>query len=401
MVTKALGKKGICMVMGACYPDISGGAIQAFNIMDGLKQEFDFYVIATRKRSSVNQLFVTRVYSSEILRGINVFRINLKPGNIISEILTFLAIFSIFFRIKNKVDIFCMLGYTRKGYILTFMAKLFKKKLIIRTTSLGIDDPLSIKKKSKFSSFIYSKGDIFIVTSPAQIESFKLSGLPDKKMRFIPNGVDMEVFHALSSGEKENLRKELGIPIHMDVILSVGFFSKDKGIDLLAESLSFLGPNKLNNMYIIFIGSKDIKEPEVSEKVIKSVYNTIDMLGLRSRVKFIEKTDRIDKYYKVSDVFIFPSKREGLPNSLLEAMACGLCCIANRLKGTTDYIIEESRNGYLVDAQQPEEIAKALDSIITEGNIREAIGREANLKVTSKFNLKTTQENYAILYRQI
>lgn len=394
-------RMGVCMVMGACYPDISGGATQAFNVMEGLKNEFDFHVIATNKTSSGPKPPVFKVYSRETLRGINIFRLNLIPGNLISEILTFIGLFCIFFRVKSRVDIFCMLGYTRKSCLIAVLARLFKKKLIIRTTSSGVDDPLSIRQGYLLPTLIYSRADAFIVTSLSQVDSFKSAGLSHEKMHFIPNGVDTEVFYPLSDREKEGLRKELGIPVHADVILSVGFFSGDKRIDLLAKSMSFLKPDKLKDLYIIFIGSKDIKEPEVSEKVIESVYNTIDALDLRSRVKFIEKTDHIDRYYKASDIFIFPSKREGLPNSLLEAMACGLCCIANRLKGTTDYIIEESRDGYLVDSERPEEIARVLDSAVSDRDTREAVGREARSKVVSKFDIKTTQDNYRRLYKQI
>lgn len=388
------------MVLGAFYPDISGGAVQCFNLIEALNDSFDFYIIATCKISS-NKRRTKRIFSEETIGRIKIFRINLYPGNIVSEILSFFAIPYIFFKISRRVDIFHMHGYTRKSCLITILAKIFQKKIIVKTTSLGIDDPLSIKKRRFVSPQIYYLIDAYVVTSPAQKESCRISGLPENKIFMIPNGVNLNRFNIPSAQERLNLRQEMGIPYLSDVILLVGFFSQDKGFDIFAESLLLLRPDELSNLFLIFIGSKDDGELEVDVKVVKKVYNIISSLEMESRCLFVDPTHEIDKYFKASDIFVLPSKREGLPNALLEAMACGLYCIANKLEGTTDYIIDSGKDGHLLNALTPDSIAGALKNVIGNKQLQSRIGAEARLKINSMFNMDNVKDKYKGLYSYI
>jgi len=96
-----------------------------------------------------------------------------------------------------------------------------------------------------------------------------------------------------------------------------------------------------------------------------------------------------------------PSKREGLPNALLEAMACGLCCVANRLFGITDYVIDSRKNGYLLDTLGPDSIADILRKIIGNKKLQSEIGYKAHLKIDQAFNMKQVKKNYAELYNRL
>lgn len=394
--TPGKNKIGICTVLGAFYPEISGGAVQSLNLMNSLNHEYDFYVIATYKVSSERKR-INKIFVEEVVEDVKVFRINLYPGNIISEFLSLIAIFVVFFKLRKKVRIFHMYGYTRKSYILSILAKIFGKKIIVKSTSSGIDDSLSIKR-SIVSSVFYSLADAYIVTSPAQLESSKMAGLPGNKIYMIPNGVNLNRFNVIQAQEKISLREEMGIPASSDVILSVTFFSSDKGVDLFAESLLLLPMDKLNNIFLIFVGSRDNKELEVDARVVEKVYNVIDNLNMKERSLFIDPTHDIGKYFMVSDIFILPSKREGLPNALLEAMACELCCIANRLEGITDYIIDYGKNGYLLDILTPESIAGRLEKVIGNKELQASLGKAARLKVKQNFNMNTVKEKYKNLY---
>ena len=388
------------MVLGAYHPEISGGAIQCSNLINSLKQDFDFYVIATYKVSSkVRQ--TKQIFSEETIDGAKVFRINLYPGRIISEILSLFSIFRIFFKIKNKVHIFHMGGYTRKSYLITILAKIFGKKTIVKTTSFGVDDPLSIKKGPFIASRLYSLIDAYVLSSPAQRLSYKKSGLAEDRAFFISNGVDLKKFNLPSPSEKLSLRRELHIPEAAEVILSVAFFSPDKGVDIFVESLLLLPQDKLSNIFLIFVGSRDDKELEVDAEVVKKVDGIINRLNIKSRCLFIDSTHNIDKYFKVSDIFILPSKREGLPNALLEAMACGLFCIANRLAGITDYLIDSKENGYLLNNLTPDSIADVLKKTIGRKRLQYSLGYEAHAKIERAFNMEQIKGHYAKLYSSL
>lgn len=385
------------MVLGAYYPEISGGAVQCYNLIDSLQDSFDFYVIATYKISS-NARHTSQIFTEENINGAMVFRINLYPGKIISEILSLLALLLIFFRVKNKVQIFHLHGYTRKSYLITILAKMFRKRTILKTTSFGIDDPISIKKRSFITSALYSLIDMHVVTTPLQHGYFKMSGFESDKICMIPNGVNLNRFSIPSVQEKRELKQKIGIPHSSDVILSVSFFSKEKGIDIFAESLLLLPSDKLRDIFLIFVGSRDDRELEVDTKVVEKVYSIIERLNMRSNCLFVDPVHDIDEYFKASDIFILPSKREGLPNALLEAMACGLCCIANRLNGITDYIIDSGENGYLLGTLSPVSIVDVLERVIGNEDLKAQFSHKAHLKINRVFNMNQIKEQYRKLY---
>lgn len=388
---------GVCMVLGAYYPEIAGGAVQCYNLIESLQDSFDFYVIATYKLSSKTRA-TRQIFTEEDIGRAKVYRINLYPGKIISEILSLLAVFIIFFKVKDKVRIFHMHGYTRKSYLISLLAKIFRKKMIVKTTSLGIDDPLSIKKRAFIPSMLYSLISAYVVTSPAQKDRFKMAGFNGDRIYMIPNGVNLNRFNVPDAQGKAALRQKMGIPASLDVILSVGFFSKDKGIDIFSEALLLLPPDKLRNIFLIFVGSRDDRELEVDKEVVKKVHDTIERLNMRSNCLFVEPVHDIDKYFRASNIFILPSKREGLPNALLEAMACGLYCIANRLEGITDYIIDAGEDGCLLDALEADCIAAALRNAIGNRPLQDRLGRNAHLKVERLFNMDQIKTRYGELY---
>jgi glycosyltransferase involved in cell wall biosynthesis len=87
--------------------------------------------------------------------------------------------------------------------------------------------------------------------------------------------------------------------------------------------------------------------------------------------------------------------REGLPNALLEAMACGLPCVATRLPGVTDAIIEDGVTGWLVPADD----AAALSARLTGALGQEAVGRAARARVEAGYGLAATAAAYLEIYR--
>jgi len=393
-------KIGVCMVVGAFYPEIAGGTLQCYSLMKSLKDKVDFYVISTYKPSSEKKES-RRFFTEETVEGMKVYRVYAERGNMISEIKSAFALIFIFCKIVKNINIFHIHSFTRKNYLITFLAKLAGKKTIVKPSSFGVDDPMSIKKRFPIAPKLYSLIDNFIAISPAIEKSHEVFGIPSGRVFTIPNGVDAKRFRHPEGREKKEIRNSLGIPESADVILSVGFFSRDKGLDLFSHSLINLPSDKLKNIFLIFVGSRNTNELEVDGGVVERVSNDIKKLDLGKRSLFVEETRQIERYFKASDIFILPSKREGLPNALLEAMACGLLCIANRIEGITDYVIDNRKNGYLLDSLNPELIAKILQEALDGKNRDVPIGKNARQKIEKDFNLDRIKDAYFALYSDL
>jgi glycosyltransferase involved in cell wall biosynthesis len=121
-------------------------------------------------------------------------------------------------------------------------------------------------------------------------------------------------------------------------------------------------------------------------------------LGIVDSVEFLGwRTDIVDRLQQAWG-FVLPSRWEGMPNALLEAMACGLPCIATRVSGSED-IIRDGVDGLLVEPEQPAELAEALRCVIQDTELAQRLGREGRAKVVRTYQLRHVVEQCVALYR--
>ena len=121
-------------------------------------------------------------------------------------------------------------------------------------------------------------------------------------------------------------------------------------------------------------------------------------LGIVDCVEFLgSRTDIVDLLQQAWG-FVLPSRWEGLPNALLEAMACGLPCIATRVSGSED-IICDGLNGLLVEPEQPAELAEALRRVIQDAELAQRLGMEGRATVVRSYQLRHVVEQCVALYR--
>ena len=97
-------------------------------------------------------------------------------------------------------------------------------------------------------------------------------------------------------------------------------------------------------------------------------------LKLESRVKFLGFIPNLIEWYSTADIFFFPSKQEGLPVALMEAMAAGLPCVASKIRGITD-LVEHGKGGYLCDAQDIDGYARAIVELAQDEKTRSEMGK--------------------------
>jgi glycosyltransferase involved in cell wall biosynthesis len=117
-------------------------------------------------------------------------------------------------------------------------------------------------------------------------------------------------------------------------------------------------------------------------------------------VTFIDHTTDVAPYLRASDVFVLPSAREGLPNALLEAMACGVPPIVTHIPGVTDFVVGSGVNGLAVDrAAAP--LATALESLVNDAAYRAELGARARGTIDERFAIEGVADRYAALYHAL
>lgn len=197
-----------------------------------------------------------------------------------------------------------------------------------------------------------------------------------KETIYIPGvGVDIDKINSVQINREEK-RKELGLKSDDIVLLSVGELNQNKNHEIVIRALS-----ELNNSHIKYVicGQGSLKKH--LEKLAKelSVQNQLFMIGFR--------TDVIE-IYKCADIFVFPSKREGLSVALMEAMVCGLPCVVSSIRGNVDLI--DKYGGTLFNADSVQSCRNAIQNILKsdlkllgDNNLKK-VGRFSDVKVINK-----------------
>jgi glycosyltransferase involved in cell wall biosynthesis len=175
-------------------------------------------------------------------------------------------------------------------------------------------------------------------------------GAPRERVLVQHNGVDGARFRIRNQAEA---RKSVGIEHDRPVIGYVGNIRPVKGSDVLIEAMDHLVKQLGNSDAELWIvGSGEIEAP---------LRARVTALGLDSRVRFLGRQphDAIPRWMSAIDVFCLPSRNEGCPNVILEALASGKPVVASRVGGIPE-LLTDGKNGYLVHAVDPGALAVAL-----------------------------------------
>lgn len=192
------------------------------------------------------------------------------------------------------------------------------------------------------------------------------------KNYYVP-GVGVEINNNLSDEKNQlNKRKELGINSKSIVITSVGELNINKNHQVVLKSLEEL--KHLNFDYLI-CGK--------GEELVR-LKKLVEDLGLNNKVHFLGYRKDINQILQISDIYVFPSLREGLSVSLMEAMSFGLPIVASNIRGNRD-LIDHNQGGYLVNRNDKYQYKQYIFKLYESRKIREKFGRY-NIKKVEYFS---------------
>ena len=186
-----------------------------------------------------------------------------------------------------------------------------------------------------------------IAVSEALKGAIATLGLPTDKVAVIPNGVDSEKFSPMS---KVEARRCVGLP-DGPVLLSVGHLTANKGFDLLVRALKMLHQHGEHDLSLVIIGEGGFRP--ALEQLIAS-------LRLSSRVRLVGAVPHqaLSPWYNAADLFCLVSAREGWPNVILEALACGTPVVATAVGGIPE-VLRSEKVGLLTERSM-EKIAESI-----------------------------------------
>ena len=196
--------------------------------------------------------------------------------------------------------------------------------------------------------------------------------IPRRRVQTVLNGVDaVELRRLASTGVS---RADLGVRDDEVLFVTVARLVWFKTVDVLIEAVALLGPRAANARFII-AGDGD-KMPMLSK--------LIEERGLVGRVQLLGPRFDIPRLLAISDIFALSSASEGMPISIMEAMALSLPVVSTAVDGTPE-VVADGETGLLVPPNAPAAFADALGKLLSDSALRKAMGEKGRLRVERLF----------------
>ena len=226
-------------------------------------------------------------------------------------------------------------------------------------------------------------GNTAFAAISAEIENQWLElGVPASRLVRTASGVDTEHFHPGPSRVESEL-------LPRPRVLFTGRLHPQKNLPLLLEAWTEVCRRTAANLILIGPGGDRDSLTELAAN-----------LGIANRVQFVGAVADPAEYLRAGDVFALPSVAEGMSNSLLEAMATGLPCVASGIGGNTD-LIQDHQTGRLVAEPKPEAWAATLIELLENPSLARSLGARARDRIDQEFSLRVVVDRYIPLYRRM
>jgi glycosyltransferase involved in cell wall biosynthesis len=203
------------------------------------------------------------------------------------------------------------------------------------------------------AQYTLSRADHAIAVCKSDADKLLSLGTSPEKVSIIPNGFDSNVFKPIP---QSSARRELGLPMHKKILLSVGTLHEVKGHTYLIDAIKVLLERRRDFLTVI-IGSGPL------ENMLK---RKIEQLGLAQNIMMPGwiPHNRLSLWMNACDVFVLPSLNEGLPTVIPEVLACGKPVVATRVGGIPDLIISD-KVGLLANPRDSESLASAISEALS------------------------------------
>ena len=266
-------------------------------------------------------------------------------------------------------------------------------------TELPSDGILKRVRKGWGLRLLYNQLDSIVVNSRVLRDLLLDLGLKTQ-IEVIPNGVDLQRFRAISNREERRaLRSVLGMDDSHKVITAVGSVVPRKGSDFLLEAWSRFA-YRVPEAHLYFVGPVfDANHPDLGD-FQRRIEGLVAASGASDRVHFVGFIENVEEYLRASDVFVFPSMREGLPNVVLEAMASGLPVVMTPFFGQSEDLGQPGQQ-YLLVERNPEALATVIAELFEEEGLRATLGQRARRWVEANMDVERSLDRYAAFYHRL
>lgn len=318
-----------------------------------------------------------------------------KPGE--GRIATLYFVVVLFWHLLRKAGKNCIIhthGAAALGAVGVLAARMRGAAVVAKIATAGRIPLLCRNAAGRLVLSLFKRADkIVSMTNEIKEELTAIGTCTDQIVR-IPNGVDGQRFRPSTVSERDVWRKARGMADEVPIVVFSGRFVPRKGLDLLLEAWPRVVGQEPSAQLIVLGSGAD--QPDSIEKRMRRV---VSEKGL-ANVSFEGECKEPETYLAIADIFAFPSRKEGFPNALLEAMASGLAVVARRIGGVSE-LIEDQLTGLLCAPNDTVGLSQALLQLTMDRKFRDRLGKQAREQVLKNYKFEQVAKKYERVYNEL
>lgn len=238
---------------------------------------------------------------------------------------------------------------------------------------------------------VIAQADQLVAVSRALKESAEVLAQPKREICVIYMGCDTEAFRP-NETTRERTRKFLGVSPQEKIILFIGRLVEAKGIFELVEAFSQL-QSRLPKTHLVLLGDDRDRLRLENQVKQKGLNNVVHFIGARPH-------SEMPSWLNAADLLVLPSHNEGLPNVVVEAMACGIPVVATNVGGIPE-VIEDKRSGLLIEKGDIHSLASAIEDLLRNDEKRRDMGTHGRSVIEQNFSWSQSAKDLREVYDEI
>jgi glycosyltransferase involved in cell wall biosynthesis len=366
-------------------PEYSGAAAQAFLLAGELRARGHHVEFATQSWSGQRRDYV--------VDGFPVTALAMQVRAKHQEFSIWRSLAAHLWARRRAVDILHGQGAYYTQSVLGPFGRLLGKPTLVKA-SLSQNDLSSLSHSTiapvhrRFLRLV----DAYVAISEELKEEFAQKGLAPDRIWHIPNGVDTGRFRPVDEARRQALAASLGLPVDKPIALFVGVFDERKRIGwLLHQWVAEQGFD--TGVHLVAVGPKSRESygGALKEELHDLARQHPELITVR------DFSPDIVRHYQAANLLVFPSLKEGLPNTVLEAMACGLPCVVARAPGSRE-LVHDGVNGATFAVDDAVELRGAVRTVMSE---LAPLGARSREIAVADYAIGTIGDHYEALYAHL
>ena len=310
------------------------------------------------------------------------------------HIMTSLLSFAYFLlRHGRGFDVWHVHQYGWHAGVAILLGLLVRRPVVLKLTNsgyMGIDKAAADVVAGRILSSCLRLPSACIAISPETCAEAIRFGIPPDRVHVIPNGLDGREFHPVSPEERRQARQALGLDSER-IVLFVGRLQAQKNPLGLLEAWDQIDSRTRQGALLCIVGDGSLAAAVSARARQPSLARSVHIAGAQTNVAL---------WYRAAEIMVIPSLTEGLSNTMIEAMACGLPVVSTKVSGSS-ILLGPPPAGRLVSVGSSDELAGAMAELLNDESARALLGGNARRAFESNFDLRAVASRVVVLYEAL